>query len=109
MRYRVTFRKRFNKDGEPADFPSARVDLPGGVVQDAELIEILPPASIHAAEDINAGSGSQSSEDNGFLAFGTETWVYDVADGREDDFKNAVLNTELALDIEEVPDESPTT
>lgn len=109
MKYRVAFRKRFNQAGEPADEPAALVDPAEGVILAKERIEILEPPSIHASEDIDAGSGSESGEDDGFLGFGTETWVYDVADGRDQEFKDALLETELVLDIEEIPDESLTT
>lgn len=102
MRYKVTYRKRFNDQAEPADSPAEMVSLPEGVIVDSEVVEMIEPASVHVAGDINAGTGSQSSDDDGFLAFGTETWVYDVAEGREQEFKNAVVNTELVLEIEEL-------
>ena len=73
-----------------------------GVIVDSEVVEMTEPASVHVAGDINSGTGSQSSDDDGFLAFGTETWVYDVAEGREQEFKNALINTELVLNIEEI-------
>ncbi len=101
MRYQVTYRKRFNDQAEPADSPAAVLSVPDGVILDSEVVEMIEPASVHVAGDISAGTGSQSSNDDGFLAFGTETWVYDVAEGREQEFKDAVINTELALDIEE--------
>ncbi len=109
MKYKVTFRKRFNEEGKPSDDPTALVDAADGVIQDAEFIEIIEPPSLHVTEDIAGPPTSQSSEADGFLAFGTETWVYDVADGRDQEFKDALLNSELVLDIEEVPDESLTT
>ncbi len=102
MRYQVTYRKRFNDRAEPADSPSSLLSVPDGVIVDCEVVEMIEPPSVHVAGDISAGTGSQSSNDDGFLAFGTETWVYDVADGREQEFKDAVINTELALDIEEM-------
>lgn len=102
MRYKVTYRKRFNDQARPADEPSALLSLPEDVILDSEVAEMTEPASVHAAGDINAGAGSESGEDDGFLAFGTETWVYDVAEGREEEFKNAVINTELVLNIEEI-------
>src|SRR5512142_3024640 len=109
MRYKVTFRKRFNPEGEPSDDPTALVDVADGVIEDSEIVEIIEPAGLGVAEDLNAGSGSQESNDNGFLGLGTETWVYDIADGREQDFKDALVNSEVVLSIEEVPDESLTT
>ena len=102
MRYKVTYRNRFNDRAEPADSPAEMVSVPDGVILDSEVVEMIEPASVHVAGDINAGTGSQSSDDDGFLAFGTETWVYDVAGGREQEFKDAVINTEPVPDIEEI-------
>jgi hypothetical protein len=109
MRYRVTFRKRFTPEGEPADDPHSLVSPADGVVQDEEFIEIIEPAGLGVAEDLNEGSGSQESNDNGFLGLGTESWVYEVAEGREDEFKASLVESRVVLDFEEVPDESLTT
>jgi len=109
MRYRVTFRKRFTPEGEPADDPHSLVSPADDVVQDEEFIEIIEPAGLGVAEDLNEGSGSQESNDNGLLGLGTESWMYDVAEGREDEFKAALVESRVVLDFEEVPDESLTT
>jgi hypothetical protein len=105
----VTFRKRFTPEGEPADDPHSLVSPADGVVDDEEFIEIIEPAGIGVAEDLNEGSGSQESNDNGFLGFGTESWVYEVAEGRDEEFKAALVESRVVLDFEEVPDESLTT
>lgn len=102
----VTFRKRFTPGGEPADDPHSLVSTADGVVQDEEFIEIIEPAGLGVAEDLNEGSGSQESNDNGFLGLGTETWVYEIAEGREEEFRAALVESRVVLDFEEVPDES---
>ena len=102
----VTFRKRFTPGGEPADDPHSLVSTADGVVQDEEFIEIIEPAGLGVAEDLNEGSGSQESNDNGFLGLGTETWVYEIAEGRDDEFRAALVESRVVLDFEEVPDES---
>jgi hypothetical protein len=56
-----------------------------------------------------AGFGSQESNDNGFLGFGSETWVYDIAEGREKEFTDALAESEVVLAFEEAPDEGLTT
>ena len=109
MRYRVTFRKRFSPEGEPADDPKSLVSVEDGVVQDEEFIEIIEPEGLGVAEDLNEGSGSQESNDNGFLGLGTESWVFDIAEGREKEFTDALVESRVVLDFEEVPDESLTT
>ena len=109
MRYHVTFRKRFNEQGEPADDPRSLIDPGDGVIQDAELVEMIEPAGMGVAEDLNEGTGSQESNDNGFLGLGTETWVFQVTEGREKEFTDALVESKVVLDFEEVPDESLTT
>jgi hypothetical protein len=108
MRYKVTFRKRFAADGQPADNPRSLVSPEDGVIEDEEMVEIIEPAGLGVAEDLNEGSGSQESNDNGFLAFGTESWVFDIAEGREKEFTDALVESRVVLDFEEVPDESLT-
>ena len=91
------------------DDPKALVAPEDGVVQDEEFIEMIEPAGLGVAEDLNEGSGSQNSNDDGFLGLGTETWVYDIAEGREKEFTDALVESRVVLDFEEVPDESLTT
>ena len=109
MRYKVTFRKRFSAEGQPADDPRSLVDPADGVIEDAEMVEVIEPAGLGVAEDLNEGTGSQESNDNGFLNLGSEAWVFDVAEGREDEFKLALVESRVVLEFEEVPDESLTT
>ncbi len=109
MKYKVTFRKRFSPDGQPADNPKSLVSPEDGVIEDEELVEIIEPAGLGVAEDLNEGTGSQESNDNGFLGLGTETWVFDIAEGREKEFTDALVESRVVLDFEEVPDESLTT
>jgi hypothetical protein len=109
MKYKVTFRKRFSPEGEPADNPKSLVDPGDGVIEDEEFVEILEPAGMGVAGDLNEGSGSQESNDNGFLGLGSEVWVFDIAEGREKEFVDALVESRVVLDYEEIPDESLTT
>ena len=109
MKYKVTFRKRFSPEGQPADNPRSLIAPEDGVIEGEEMVEILEPAGLGVAEDLNEGTGSQESNDNGFLALGSETWVFDVAEGREKEFTDALVESRVVLDFEEVPDESLTT
>lgn len=67
-------------------------------------MEILEPAGLGVAEDLNEGTGSQNSNDNGFLGLGTGTWVYDIAEGREHEFIHALVESQVVLDFEELPE-----
>jgi len=109
IKYKVTFRKRFSPEGQPSDDPKSLISPEDGVIEDEEFVEIIEPAGLGVAEDLNEGSGSQESNDNGFLGLGTETWVFDVAEGREKEFTDALVESRVVLDYEEVPDESFTT
>ena len=104
MKYQVTFRKRFTPEGEPADDPKSLIDPGDGVIQDASFVEMLEPAGMAVAEDLNEGTGSQNSNDDGFLGLGTETWLYDIAEGREQEFVDALRESQVVLDFEEIPD-----
>ena len=105
MRYVVTFRKRFDFNGEPGQDPPLLLDFADGVIEGAEYVQTLEPPSVHVTEDIAGSPTSQSAEDDGFLAFGSETWIYDVAEGRDDEFKHTIANSELTLEFREFDDE----
>ncbi len=94
MRYRVTFRKRFNKEGEGWDEPQTMLNLADGVVAHAAMVEQIDPESLHTYED-------KMDEDDDFFAFGTEIWDFDIAPGREQEFKFEAANSEIVMELEE--------
>jgi hypothetical protein len=94
MRYRVVYRKRFGQTGRESDAPASLLNLPDGIVAEVEFVERLEPPSLHVEENME--------EDDDFLPFGSEVWEYDVADGREQEFRDAVRNTGVALEVERV-------
>jgi hypothetical protein len=94
--YKVIFRKRFNADAEPADDPASFVQVADGVVLNATVAEQTEPAALHPQETLD--------EDDDFLALGTEVWEYEVADGREQEFIEALENSRMVLDYEQLDD-----
>lgn len=96
MRYRVTFMERTRGDGEPSEFPPdyVSIDVPDGVVIDRTFVERTKPEAMHSQEEMD--------EDDSFLSVGSETWDYDVADDRKDEFLAAVKNSQLAIECEEL-------
>jgi hypothetical protein len=94
MKYRVTYRQRFDAEAHESDSPEQTPAFADGVVLDAEFLETIEPPSTHGEERIE--------EDDGFLGFGSTTWVYDVADGRDEEFKSALAETERVLMIEPI-------
>jgi len=43
-------------------------------------------------------------EDDDFLSVGSETWDYEVADGREDDFVAALQNSQMVMEYVRLDD-----
>ena len=96
MRYRVTYRKRFTREGGEADAPQTFLNVADGVILDSEFVERIEPPSLHGEDAME--------EDDDFLSLGSEIWEYEVADGRDQEFKDAVLNSQMAMELERVED-----
>lgn len=100
MRYRVMFMERTGGGGEPSENPPEYLipELQDGVVKEALFIERDEPAAMHSEERLE--------EDDDFLSVGSEVWEYDITDGRDKEFLDAMVNSRMVLDYE-VIDESP--
>jgi len=94
MRYRVVYKKRFTRDGGEGDAPASLLDLPDGVVAEAEFVERFEPDNMHGEEDME--------DDDDFLSLGSEVWEYDIIAGHEHEFKDAVLNSRMAMEMDRV-------
>jgi hypothetical protein len=97
MRYKVTFRKRFNADGEDMEHPVESLSFPDGVVEEALIVESEEPPSLHVEEHMD--------EDDDFLSLGTEVWEFEVTPGREGEFLHVIENSRTALEYEELSSE----
>jgi hypothetical protein len=84
--------ERTNAVGEPIESPHdyLAIDVLDGVVLDSTFVERSEPAALHSEE--------QLEEDDSFLSVGSETWDYEVADERQDEFLAAVKNSRIALE-----------
>ncbi len=58
------------------------VEVLDGVVLNAAKAEVIEPAGLHSQEVMD--------EDDAFLSIGTEVWEYEVADGRQQEFIDAL-------------------
>ena len=98
MRYRVTFMERTNASGQPSENPPdyVAIQVPDGVVLDRTFVERDMPTALHSEESLE--------EDDSFLSVGSETWDYDVVDGREDEFLSAVKNSRVAMECAALED-----
>src|SRR5882724_7390016 len=96
MRYRVTFAKRFNSDGEPSNIdPTAVLRLDDDVVVDKVLVEGLEPEAQHSQEVLD--------EDDAFLGrAAAEVWEYEIADGRDKEFIRALTNSGTVMEYDQV-------
>lgn len=92
--YRVTFRKRFDREGEGSDAPVTFLDLRDGVVLDSTFVEAIEPDSLHVEE--------RMEEDDDFLSLGTEIWEFDVAENARQEFKDALVNSGVVLEFDEL-------
>jgi hypothetical protein len=94
MKYRVVFRERVGQDGEKADDPASFLDneLDDETVLDARLVGRLQPDSQHASEELD--------EDDAFLSITPEIWEYDVAEGRDQAFVDALRNSGMVIEFE---------
>lgn len=94
MIYRVTFRKRFDGDGNASDRPEMFVQPADGVILSAARSEVIEPAAMHSQEALD--------EDDSFESLGTESWEYEIADGRKQEFIDAMKNSRMVIEYEEI-------
>ena len=98
MKYRVVFRERTDAKGvpseEPAEFLNAQ--LSDGVVLDASMVERGIPPALHT---------DSMEEDDGFLSLETEAWDYEIANDRQEEFVEALRNSEMVMEYETLGDD----
>ena len=56
-----------------------------GVVLEKTFVDRTEPEALHGEEELD--------EDDSFLSVGSETWDYEIADGRQDEFLAALKNS----------------
>ena len=98
MIYEVTFRKRFNAEGEGSDRPETFVEAPDGVILDSRISQRNDPPAKHSQDVLD--------EDDNFESIGTEVWEYEVADDRQDDFIAALENSGMVIEYTEMDEVS---
>lgn len=100
MTYRVTFAKRFQSDGEPSALdPSTELDvyLAEGIVLDKVYVRSIEPEAKHSQEVLD--------EDDAFLGMAAaESWEYQIEEGREKEFEDAIGNSQTVMEFEVIDD-----
>jgi hypothetical protein len=94
MKYRVAFMERTDSAGNKSENPPDYVDLDlaDGVVLDRAFVERVEPDALHGQEIMD--------EDDDFESVAAEVWEYDVADGRDQDFIDALRNSKMVMEYE---------
>lgn len=94
MKYRVVFRERVGQDGEKADDPASFLDneLDDETVLDARFVGSLQADAQHGSD--------QLEEDDSFLSVTPEIWEYDVAEGHDKAFVEALRNSGMVIEFE---------
>jgi hypothetical protein len=84
--------ERTGPKGQPSEFPPDYVEIeaPDGVVLEKTFVDRTEPEALHGEEELD--------EDDSFLSVGSETWDYEIADGRQDEFLAALKNSQMAME-----------
>lgn len=92
--------ERTGPDGNPSENPPEFLEpqLTDGVVRDAVFLERIEP-------DSQAHVQETPDEDDSFLSIGTETWEYEIADGREKEFEDALRNSRMVIDYQRMDED----
>jgi len=87
MKYQVVFRERKNKESDAAENPIGFLQGDGSedVLRKSTFVRRTDPELKTSPEPLDA--------DDELIGLGTETWEYEVAEGRDQEFKDALLNS----------------
>lgn len=83
-------------EGEKADNPPSFLDpeLDDDTVLDSRFVGRVQPDALHSSETYE--------EDDAFLGITAEVWEYDIADGKDQDFKDALRNSGMVMEFDEL-------
>lgn len=96
MRYRVVFRERAGVNRSVAQNPIGFLqgNPPESVVRNSKFVLRKDPEF--------KGSADSPEDDVEFRHLGTEVWEYEVAEGRDQEFKDALLNSGSILEFAQI-------
>lgn len=101
MRYRVVFRERASSRGSTAENPVGFLegDLSDAVVRESTFVLRKAPELKKSTDPIE--------DDEAFRHLGTEIWEYDVAEGKDQEFKDALLNSGSIIEFAPISSREP--
>jgi hypothetical protein len=87
MKYRVVFRERAGQRGSAAQNPVGFLqnEISDAIVRNSTFVLRKDAEAKHAADPLE--------QDDDLAGLGTEIWEYEVAEGRDQEFKDALLNS----------------
>lgn len=90
----MVFRERSDRAGKRADNPPSFLEpeLDDETVLDAVFVGRTAPDALHSSDVLE--------EDDEFLSLGSEIWEYDIAEGKDEDFKAALGNSGMVMEFE---------
>jgi len=98
MKYRVVFRERANSGGSsesPLSFLHGEVS--GGIVRGSTFVVRKAPEWKSSADSLE--------DDEEYSRLGTEIWEFEVAEGKDQEFKDALLNSGSILEFAPIANE----
>jgi hypothetical protein len=92
--------ERTGVTGAPSERPPdyVAIEVPDGVVLEKMFIDRAEPEAMHSEEALE--------EDDSFLSVGSETWDYEIADGRDDEFIDALRKSQMVMEYVRLDEES---
>src|SRR5262249_36587847 len=96
MRFEVTFHTTYTDEGQRIGKPSNTFSVPEGTIRYESPVRTEPPE--------NLGYREQPDAENNPDYIGTETWEYDSADGREEDFREVLRHSPYVVEYTELPE-----
>ncbi len=96
MRFEVTFHTTYTDEGKRIGKPSDTFIVPEGTIRHEAAVRTEPPENLEYRERNDAEINPDY--------IGTETWEYDVEDGRDEDFREILRHSPYVVEYTELPE-----
>ena len=96
MKFEVSYHTTYDAEGRRLGRLDDLTLIPEGIVREATPVRTEPPDQLEYAEQVD---GEDLVE-----YVGTETWEYDIVDGLEQDFRDALKDCPQVIEYAELPE-----